>query len=222
MSWAVLALAFAAFFLSHSVPLRPPVRKFLEARLGARGFSLAYSAASLAVLVWLVAAADRAPFVPLWDWAPWQSAVTLCLMAMACLLFTASVARPNPLSFGGRGDARFDPARPGLFRVIRHPLLMVLALWSSAHLVANGDLAHVLLFGTFFVFSLMGGRMVDRRRRHEMGEDWSRLVVAMRKAPPWRTELTWPEILLRMLAGAGLYVGLIALHPLVIGVAPLP
>ena len=221
MGWAIFALAFAAFFLSYSVPLRPPVRKFLEAHLGGRGFSLAYSAASLAVLVWLVAAADRAPFVPLWDWAPWQSSVTLCNMAMACLLFTACVARPNPLSFGGRGDARFDPARPGLFRVIRHPLLMVLALWSLAHLVANGDLAHVLLFGTFFIFSLVGGRIVDRRRRRELGEEWSRLVVAMREASPWQTDLAWPELLLRILAGSGIYAGLIALHPLVIGVPPL-
>ncbi len=50
MAWGEYALAFAAFFLSHSVPVRPPVRPFLVGHLGPAGFGLAYSALSLGVL----------------------------------------------------------------------------------------------------------------------------------------------------------------------------
>ena len=40
MAWAEFILAFAAFFVSHSVPVRPPVKAWLQAHLGQRGFTL--------------------------------------------------------------------------------------------------------------------------------------------------------------------------------------
>lgn len=71
MDWLELAAAYAAFFLSHSVPVRPPLRPWLVARLGPTGFTIAYSALSLIVLAWLISATGRAPWVLLWQWAPW-------------------------------------------------------------------------------------------------------------------------------------------------------
>lgn len=64
MGWAEYSLAFAIFSLSHSVPVRPPVWPRLVVQLAQRGFTLAYSALSLAVLAWLIGAAGRAPYVP--------------------------------------------------------------------------------------------------------------------------------------------------------------
>ena len=61
MGWFEFALAYVVFFLSHSLPVRPPLRPRLQARLGASGFTLAYSVLSLAVLSWLIGAAGRAP-----------------------------------------------------------------------------------------------------------------------------------------------------------------
>ena len=219
MAWGEYALAFAAFFLSHSVPVRPPVRPFLVGHLGSAGFGLAYSALSLGVLAWLIGAAGRAPYVPLWDWSPWRNHLLLALMLPVCLIVALAVARPNPFSFGGAHDARFDPARPGIVRLTRHPLLLALALWAGGHLVANGDLAHALLFGTFAGFAFLGMRLVDRRRRREMGADWARLDAARRRAGP--RPASWTGAVLRLALGAGLYAGLIALHPLLIGVSPL-
>ena len=161
MEWSGFALAFVAFFLGHSVPVRPPFRPILVRVLGAAGFGLAYSALSVAILTWLIVAAERAPFVPVWNWMPWQNHLVLAIMLPVCLIVALSIGRPNPFSFGGARNAAFDPARPGIVRLDRHPFLVALALWSGAHLVANGDLAHVLLFGTFFVFALFGRRLVD-------------------------------------------------------------
>lgn len=65
MDWTEFTLALVLFFLSHAVPLRPPVRPRAEAQLGRRGFPLVYSLLSLAILVWLIVAVGRAPYVRL-------------------------------------------------------------------------------------------------------------------------------------------------------------
>jgi uncharacterized membrane protein len=219
MGWGEFIAAFAAFFLTHSIPIRPPVRPWLQARLGRAGFGLAYSALSLGVLAWLIGAAGRAPYVPVWHWAPWQNHVPLAVMLPVFLILALAVARPNPFSFGGARNDRFDPDRPGIVGLTRHPLLLALALWAAAHVVPNGDLAHVILFGTFAAFALLGGPLVDRRKRREMGGDWDRLEAARRAAPP-RPE-SWPLAATRFAAGVALYAVMLWLHPYLFGVSPL-
>jgi uncharacterized membrane protein len=223
MGWTGFAVAFAAFFLTHALPVRPPLRPWLVARLGPRGFGLAYSALSVAVLAWLIAAAGRAPHVPLWTWAPWQGHVPLVAMLPVCLIVALAVGRPNPFSFGGARNDGFDAGRPGIVRLTRHPLLLALAVWASAHVVPNGDVAHVILFGTFALFALFGGRLVDRRKRRERGAaEWARLERLRRSAPLVTRPRSWPALGLRLVAGAALYAALLWLHPWVIGVSPLP
>lgn len=222
MGWTEYAAAFTAFFLTHALPIRPPLRPWLVARLGPQGFGLAYSALSLAVLAWLIGAAGRAPFVPLWPWASWQLHVPLAAMLPVCLILAMAIGRPNPFSFGGARNEAFDPARPGVVRLTRHPLLLALAIWATAHVVPNGDLAHVLLFGTFAVFALVGGRLVARRKHREMGADWARLDAARKAAPLPPPPRSWPAFGLRLALGAALYFGLLWLHPWLFGVSPLP
>lgn len=221
MGWFEFVVACVVFFLSHSLPVRPPLRPWLRARLGASGFTLAYSALSLAMLAWLISAAGRAPHMTLWDWAPWQVHLPLTIMGPVCLILALSIGRPNPFSFGGARNDQFDPARPGIVRLSRHPLLLALALWAAAHVVPNGDLAHVILFGTFAAFALLGGRLIDRRKRREMGGIWQALDAARRQAP---LLLTAPSggMFLRVAAGIALYGALLWAHPIFIGVSPIP
>ncbi len=221
MGWVEFVTAYVMFYLSHSILVRPPVRSWLRARLGGVGFAATYSALSLAVLAWLISAAGRAPYVPLWGWAKWQVHVPLVVMGPVCLILAFSIARPNPFSFGGTRNDRFDPARPGIVRWSRHPLLLALALWAAAHIVPNGDLAHVILFGSFAAFALLGGRLIDLRKRREMGAEWQRLRTAVAEGP----FLSWSSTggtLARLSAGIGLYAALLWLHPMLFGVSPLP
>jgi uncharacterized membrane protein len=222
MGWTEFALAFAAFFLTHALPVRPPLRPWLVAQLGSRCFGLAYSAPPPPALAWLIGAAGRAPFVPLWAWAPWQLHVPLVAMLPVCLILALAIGRPNPFSFGGARNDAFDPTRPGIIRLTRHPLLLALAIWAFAHVVPNGDFAHVLLFGTFAVFARLGGRLVDRRKRREMGEDWARLDAARKAAPLPPPPRLWPAFGLRLALGTALYLVLLWLHPWLFGVSPLP
>lgn len=221
MGWFEFAFAWVVFFLTHSVPLRPPLRPWVQVRLGQRGFTMVYSALSLAVLVWLIGAAGRAPVVSLWEWAAWQRFVPLAVMLPVCLILAYGIGRPNPFSFGGAHNGRFDPARPGIVRFTRHPLLVAMALWAAAHVVANGDVAHVLLFGVFAGFAALGGRLVDRRRQRDLGAEWQRLQAAGAAGPARIRPASWRGAVARTVAGIALYAGLIWLHPVVFGVSPL-
>ena len=210
------------FFLTHSVPVRPPVKPWLVERLGQGGFTLAYSALSLAVLAWLIGATGRAPYVELWPWAPWQAWVPLVGMAVACAVVALAVGRPNPFSFGGINDEAFDPSRPGIVRWSRHPLLIALAIWAASHVVPNGDLAHLVLFGLFAGFALVGGRLVDRRARRRIGAaEWQALANAVARSPVLPRPISWPAAALRLALAVALYAALLALHPWLFGVSPL-
>jgi uncharacterized membrane protein len=143
-------------------------------------------------------------------------------MLVVCLILALAIGRPNPFSFGGARNHRFDPLRPGIVGWMRHPLLVALVLWAGVHTLANGDLAHVILFGTFGVFALLGGRVIDRRTQRQTGDDWHRLRTEMTKAGRPALAMITRETLLRITAGVGLYVLLIGLHPLLFGVSPIP
>ena len=213
--------AFAVFFVGHSVPVRPRIRAHVVSMLGSRGFTLAYSALSLVVLAWLIGAAGRAPFVPLWTWAPWQNGVTLAAMAVVCGLLALALGRPNPFSFGGVSDDAFDPRRPGVVRLTRHPLLLALAIWAFAHIVPNGDLAHVILFGAFGLFALFGQRIIDRRKRAQMGPLWDSLRSEIGRTRVFDSIAGTPSLMVRIVVAVILYSGLVLLHPLLFGVSPL-
>ena len=213
-AWVELALAFALFTCAHALPARPAVRQGLTHRLGTRTYLLLYNAASLLLLWWLIAAAGRAPFLAVWAPAAWQAHTALVALAASCVLLALAVGRPNPFSFGGGDPTQFDPQRPGIVGLTRHPILLAAALWAGAHLLANGDLAHVLLFGAFLIMALGGMMILDRRNRCRLGPAWQ--ALAARRKPALR-----PGDALRLLLAMFLFAGLLLLHPSVIGVDPL-
>ncbi|MEM9062295.1 MAG: NnrU family protein [Pseudomonadota bacterium] len=223
LAWSEFVLALGFFFASHSVPLRPSVRGPVTAWIGARSFGLGYSILSIAVLAWLIVAAGRAPYVELWPRHEWQSWAPVIAMFAVCLILGFGLGRPNPLSFGGARNERFDPKRPGLIAWTRHPVLAALTLWTLAHMLPNGDLAHAILFGLFGIFSILGGHMIDRRKRRDMGDAaWRSLIADIRQGDRLAGWGSVPEIAVRGATTVGAYALLILLHPIVLGVPPLP
>lgn len=227
MGWIEFALAMVLFMASHRIPAALGVKEGLVRVLGARGYTALFSLASLALLAWVIVAAGRAPFVPLWDQtlaARW--AVNL-VMPLAVALAVFAIAAPNPFAFEGRkGD--FDPDRPGIAGLTRQPLLWALLLWSCAHLGANGDLAHAILFGTFAGFSALGMWIVEARRRREMGADGFDRAARHTGLVPFAALISgrWrpasgPSVA-RLALAIGTWALLWYLHLPVIGVSPLP
>ncbi len=214
-------LALAVFLASHGLFLRPALRRPAEAALGRTGFTLAYSLLSLLLLAWVVAAALAAPVVVLWPQAAWMRWAPPLAMPWACLLAVAGLTTANPFSIGpgGRG---YDPARPGILRLTRHPVPWALALWAAAHILPNGHLAALMLFVPLLALAVAGPGLLDRARRRTLGPaEWLGLAAATTRPVDWPAlgrELGWA----RVAGGLGLYALLLVLHPLVIGASPLP
>ncbi|RBW59070.1 NnrU family protein [Ruegeria sp. A3M17] len=218
--WAFFLAALITFLLSHAIPVRPAVRGRLIETLGRKGYFAAYSALSLLVLAWLIVAAAQAPYVEvipplaIFRWAP------LLVMPIVCWLAVAGISIQNPFSFGGMGHRVFDPEKPGILRTTRHPVLAALMLWAGAHLLANGSLSHVILFGLFAGFAAFGMVLIDRRKQRDMGMEWTRLSrntarLSLRSPKPWPRPWVW-------LLAIVIFMALLYLHAPVIGLSPLP
>ncbi len=222
MSWLSFAAIFGLFLVIHSLPVRPKIKSRLVKIFGPRGFILAYSILSIAMLTWLIAAAGNAPYVELWDQALWHRYATFGGMLLICLLLALTIGRPNPFSFGGVDNERFNPDRPGLIRCIRHPILIGLSGWSALHILPNGDLAHVILFGALAGFALVGMKIIDRRKQRILGEvKWMKLRHKVASAPMFSMHGSWFEVLLRIAICVLGFTLLLALHLILIGVSPL-
>lgn len=227
MGWIELALAMALFMVSHRLPLAFGLKARIIATFGTAGYLAAFSLLSLLLLWWVLSAAGRAPFVPLWDQAGWHRLVVNVAMPLACALAAFGIAAPNPFAFEGRAQG-FDPARPGIAGLTRQPLLWALALWAGAHLLANGDLAHVMVFAPFLALALIGIPAFERRRKAAIGKaDWQRLSARTSVLPGhalilgrWRPQ-SGPD-LPRLALACAAWAALWTLHPIAIGVWPGP
>ncbi|WP_171092404.1 MULTISPECIES: NnrU family protein [unclassified Ruegeria] len=218
--WVLFLAALVTFLLSHAIPVRPTVRGWLIGTLGHRGYFAGYSILSLAVLAWLIIAAANAPYVEVIPPFPVLRWVPVLIMPVVCWLALAGLAIQNPFSFGGLGNRTFDPEKPGVLRTTRHPVLAALMMWALAHLLANGSLSHVILFGLFAGFAAMGMALIDRRKHSEMGMEWIRLSrntarFSLRAPRPWPRPWVW-------LSALAAYAVLLHLHAPVIGLSPLP
>lgn len=225
--WGEFAAAGLAFMASHAIPALPRLKAWLVARLGARGYGIAFGLLALVLLFWLIYAAGRAPFVQLWPQAGWMRWLVNLSMPVVIALSAFGIAAPNPFAFEGLAKG-YTPARPGIAGLTRQPLLWALALWSAVHLLANGDLAHAILFGGFLAFSLLGMRAMEARLRRNWGAaEFDRLAAQTSLLPlatlisgRWRPQgaPSWRRLGLAALAWAVLWYG----HAPVIGVSPAP
>ncbi|MGO9984454.1 MAG: NnrU family protein [Rhodomicrobium sp.] len=227
--WAEFLCALGVFLASHIVPARPAIRRTLRAWLGGGAYTIVYSLVSLGLFAWLIVAAGRAPHLQLWDFAPWQLWAPNLVMPLACLLVAFGIAAKSPFSLGAREDTGFDPHRPGIAGITRHPLLWAVTLWAAAHTVPNGDLAHVILFGLFALFGLAGMAALDARKRREWGPELWEKRTAHTSVIPFAAAFTGRFSAaglradpVRLLAALAIYLALLFLHPIVIGVSPLP
>lgn len=215
----------AAFIAVHTAISRPALRQPLRARLGRRGFGILHGVISvlgIAVVFW---ALFRAPYVPLWPRLPILLMVPPLLMPFACILAVASITNPYAGLGGDRLPAQGNPA-PAILSVTRHPAPWALILWSGAHVIANGDLAGVLFFGTMLLFAAIAPPLVDTRRRRLCGDAaWERFAAATSTVPflaalQGRTAVDWRGIGWRpVVIGLALYGVLILLHGPIIGVS---
>ncbi len=225
----MLNLAIAALFLlgTHFGIAAPSLRADLVQRIGERYYRVLYSLVAIVALVWLVTAWHAAPLHPLWPTSFAIRHLVVALMPLAFLLIVCAVTAPNPTVIGQRPDPDAASPATGIIRVTRHPFLWGTALWALLHLLANGDQASLLFFGSFLVLALFGTIRIDSRRMRENAPGWGVFLQATSNVPfaaiiERRQRLQLGEIgLWRVALALGLYVVFFWLHPWLFGANPL-
>lgn len=144
----LLIVGLVLFLGIHSVRIVAPAwRDAQRARLGANAWKSLYSLISLAGFVLIVWGYARAwPSAPiLYEPPVWMKHVAAAVMLPALISLMAF----------GFPAGRLKPA-------LKHPMLVAIKLWAVAHLLANGDLASVVLFGSFLVWAILDRIAVKR------------------------------------------------------------
>ena len=100
-------------------------------------------------------------------------------------------------------------------------------LWAATHLIANGDLAGLIMFGAFGALAGIGTVLIDRKYALRRGADWQAFAGATSNLPfaaiaAGRQRFVFAEIgWWRLALGIALYLALLALHPWLFGAPPL-
>jgi uncharacterized membrane protein len=129
------------FFGAHLVRvIAPDIRAAMIARLGPLGWRGVYSLVSLAGFVMLVVGYSAVRWVSPMLWgppAPGLRMVVALAMIPALILFLSAYV-------------------PGRIRAtVRHPMMIGTLVWAAAHLLVNGRVADLLLFGGFLAWALV-------------------------------------------------------------------
>lgn len=135
------------FFAAHAVPIFQGVRTAIANKIGQVLYQALFALVSLAGLVLIARGYTDAYQVTLWDAPSWSRHATFLLMLP---VFPLLIAAYLP------GQVR---------RWIPHPMLMAVKIWAVAHLISNGDLASLLLFGGFLAYGVIDLISIKRRQR---------------------------------------------------------
>ena len=189
MGLAILILGLAVFIAPHVFVTRRQARAALIARIGEgpyKGLFALVSVVGVILIGWGFARYRATGWIDVWYPPAWTRHVAVALMWFSIVAVVAAYVPGN------------------IKRTLKHPMLVGVKLWAFAHLIANGDLGSIMLFG-----AILGWAVYDRitlKRRADPG------------APPipvggWRNDVA------AVVAGTLVYLALgLVFHPLVIGV----
>lgn len=186
-----LILGLVLFLGMHSVEIvSSTLRANAIARMGERPWKLMYTLVSIVGFVLIIWGYGQARQHPTLLYAPpvWMRHVSALIMLPVFPLILAA----------------YMPGR--IKTALKHPMLAAVKFWALAHLLSNGMLADVLLFGGFLAWAV-ADRISFKRR----------VVRPIHTAPPSKM-----NDVIAVIAGLAIYVAFVLwLHRWLIGVSPL-
>jgi uncharacterized membrane protein len=189
MGLLVMMLGLVLFLGVHTLTTQRELRARLVASAGQSGYKIGYALAStvgLVLIVWGFAQYRATGWIDIWYPPKALKHVAVALMLPAVILVVASYIR-------GR-----------IYTALKHPMLSGVKLWAMAHLLANGDLGSIVLFGSFLAWAVFD--RISLKHRADTG------------APPIPVGGTGND-LIAVAVGLVAYLALaFAFHPVVIGV----
>ncbi len=179
-----LIAASAFFLLIHFGVSGTRLRDRLVTLMREGPYRGAFALASLGGLVWMSRAYARAPAIELWTPLPGIRPLALMLVFTAFLFIVIGLATASPTRVGMESTlTKGTELARGMIRITRHPFLWGVALWAFAHLLANGDLASMVFFGSLFLLAIGGTVSIDAKRRRSFGDAWHRFAGATSNLP---------------------------------------
>lgn len=209
-----LFAATSAFVLGHFVLSSIPVRTVLIDNIGEGPFRILYSLAAGLGLFWTITAFGAAPYVDIWLPPHGLRHVTFLLVLIGALFLVIGLTTKSPTAVGGDRMAKDPRPLGGILTVTRHPFLIGVIFWAVGHLLANGDLASMILFGGMLVLAAGGIVHIDMRRRHSLGAAWGPIALTSSVVPfmaiiQRRTRFDWRGIgLPRLVLALAIYAAL--------------
>jgi uncharacterized membrane protein len=228
----ILVAAALVFLGIHFVVSGTRVRDALVAITGERLYLGLFSLASLVSIFWLAISYNNAQAGPdnrvLYDLGIGVKHAAIPVVALAFFLGVQGLFLANPTSVRAIVLGQSEFPIQGVLRITRHPFLWGVVIWSAFHMAANGDLASVIFFGTFFVLSLFGTLSIDAKRKRKMGAAWDAFAAKTSNLPfaaiaSGRNQLRLAELFgWRFWAAAGIFIVLLFAHARLFGVSPFP
>lgn len=187
----VLLTGLILFFAVHSVSIVYPAwRDRVAARIGEGSWKGIYSVVAIVGLVLIVWGYGLARQNPVVLYVP---PIGLRHVSLLLMIFVF------PLLFAAYLPGRIKTAT-------KHPMLAATKIWAFAHLLANGMLADVLLFGSFLVWAVADRISMKHREQRPIPQ-----------APPSRANDA-----IAIALGLGVYIAFIfGLHSWLFGVSPI-
>jgi uncharacterized membrane protein len=184
-----MILGLVLFLGAHTLTTQRGLRGRLIASIGEGPYKIAYalvSVAGLALIVWGFAHYRAGGLMPVWSPPTFLKHINVALMLPAVILVAAAYIR-------GR-----------IYTKLKHPMLAGIKLWAFGHLIANGDLGGIILFGAFLAWAVFD--RISLKRRADAG------------GPPIPVGGVTND-LIAVAVGIVAYLALaFAFHPVVIGV----
>jgi uncharacterized membrane protein len=185
----VMIAGLVLFLGVHTLTTQRRPRARLVATMGEGGYKISYalvSLAGLALIVWGFSQYRATGWIQVWSPPKALKHLNVALMLPAVILVVASYLR-------GR-----------IYAAVKHPMLAGVKLWAFGHLLANGDLGGIILFGSFLAWAVFD--RISLKRRTDPG------------APPIPVGGVTND-LIAVAVGIVVYLALaFAFHPVVIGV----
>jgi uncharacterized membrane protein len=139
MGLAILVLGLALFLGAHVfVTLRTPraalIKDIGEGRY--KGLMALVSLAGLVLIGYGFGQYRATGWIDVWSPPGWTYYITQILMWPASIFVVAAYSRGN------------------IWRALKHPMLVGVKTWAAAHLISNGDLGSIVLFGSFLAWAV--------------------------------------------------------------------
>jgi len=198
MTWLILGLIL--FLGAHSVRVvADNWRAEKIAAWGDKAFKGVYTLVSILGFYLLVVGYGEARLQPLALWNPpiFTRHISMLLMLLSSILLIATYIPRNHFKMR-----------------LRHPMVLSVKVWALSHLLANGNLADLVLFGSFLIWAVLNFRSARARDRAQVQNP-----DAMEDAP---LKPNLFATLIALFGGMALWALItFVLHVKLVGVAPM-